>query len=449
MRRDPAGYGRCGGRAMDHRPICREATAREGLSMIRGVTLVEPGHRPWSCVRICLPAVVALLAAACAMAPRRPAPPRLFSRVAPYGFSPDVRAFSDDRRYFETHLAAQVRQLSRSAGGGPIRILALSGGGAGGAFGAGALYGLSRSGKRPQFQVVTGVSAGALLAPFAFLGPKWDMQMKKAFDGHRTDDLLRPRGLGFLFHPGYFLSSPLIALVNRFCTARMVRAVAGQSRRGRLLLVATTDLDSEEPVIWNLSAIAERGGNRARKLFCKVLVASASIPGVFPPVLIHVHEGGKSYDEMHVDGSTTLPLFIASGIMEELPFSLPALKHSKVYVIVNGQLNAYSRTTPRKPLAVLSRSFSAAMMSASRRSLVTTADFARGHGMRFRFTFIPMTYRYGGPLEFKYSNMHALFDYGVNCAEEDRVWTTVRAAVAERQRAGMELPRTSDACPGG
>lgn len=391
--------------------------------------------------------LVACLPGACAIAPRKPAPPILFSRAAPVGFPPDVRALSDDRRYFMKHLAAHVRALSVAARKGPIRVLALSGGGSGGAFGAGALYGLGRVGMRPQFQVVTGVSAGALLAPFAFLGTKWDPQLKEAFDSHRTDDLLQPRGLGFLFHPGFYLGTPLVDLVAHFCTQPMIRAVAAQASKGRLLLVATTDLDKEESVIWNMGAIARRGGKPARKLFCKVLVASASIPGVFPPVLIHVKVHGKSYDEMHVDGSTTTPLFFGSEIMQEIPFSLPQLKGAETYVIVNGPLSSEPKTTPRRPAAVLSRSFAAAMMSASRRAVVVTADFARSYGMRFRLTYIPMKYDYRGPLDFSYANMHALFQFGAHCAETGRLWSTLGNAVAERQSAGTQPPSASDACP--
>ncbi|MGA7540718.1 MAG: patatin-like phospholipase family protein [Steroidobacteraceae bacterium] len=359
-----------------------------------------------------------------------------------------MRTLSDDREYFKTHLAQQVRAARTSAGAGPLRILALSGGGSGGAFGAGALYGLSQSGQRPDFQVVTGVSAGALLAPFAFLGPNWDPQLKEAFDSHRTDHLLKPRGIGFLFHPGFYLSTPLIDLVNHFCTARMIRAVAARADKGRLLLVATTDVDNEETVIWNMGEIAEHGGTAARHLFCSVLVASASIPGVFPPVLIPVEGGGKSYDEMHVDGSTTLPLFIASEIMEEIPESLPDLKGAEVYVIVNGQLDTDPKTTVQRPAAILSRSFSAAMMSASRRALVVTADFAHSYHMQFRFTYLPTSYEYRGPLDFKFSNMRSLFNYGARCANRNRLWTTFRNVVTERRLAGAQLQTTSDACPG-
>lgn len=397
--------------------------------------------------RTALTVLLGAVLAGCAT-PRLPAPPKLIDQVSPPGFPPSVRFLSNNRAYLETHLKQAVKRLRAAAGGGPIRILALSGGGAGGAFGAGALYGLARIDKRPHFQVVTGVSAGAMLAPFAYLGPSWDGQLKDAFDSHRTEHLLRPRPwLGFLFHPGIYRRGPLVALVDHFVTARMMHAIAVQARKGRLLLVATTDLDKQESVIWNMGAIAEHGGAAARRLFVKVLVASASIPGVFPPVLIRVQGNGKTYDEMHVDGGTTLPFFVASNIADVLPLHVPELEGAKVYVIVNGHLSTYPKTTPMEPMAVLARSFSAALMHASRRALVLSAVFARHFHMHFRFTYLPMTYPYGGSLDFKFSNMHTLFNYGVRCAEAGQLWTTLNQALDEGQRAATQLPEMSYKCP--
>ena len=394
-----------------------------------------------------LGALLACLLGACAT-PRLLAPPKLIDQVSPPGFPPDVRFLSDDRDYVVAHLERAVHKVSVTAHG-PIRILAVSGGGAGGAFGAGALYGLARAGRKTDFQVVTGVSAGALLAPFAFLGPSWDPQMRAAFDSSQSDHLLQRRPwLGFLFHPGIYSRGPLVALVEHFVTPRLIRAVAAQSRKGHLLLVATTDLDKQESVIWNMGLIAQHGGPVARKLFVKVLVASASIPGVFPPVLIRVQGGDKTYEEMHVDGGTTLPFFIASNIADVEPLQLPQLRGAKVYVIVNGQLSTYPRTTLQEPMAVLSRSFSAALMHASRRALVLASVFARHFGMHFRFTYLPMTYPFEGSLDFQYSNMHQLFKYGEQCAASGRIWTTLNQAINESQRAATQLPQLSYACPG-
>ena len=416
-----------------HQPgnACKRGRARQRRRLWRAAVVVLCGGMLSACVT-----------------PRLPAPPTLIAQVAPPGFPPNVRFLSSDRDYLVTQLNAAVQSLSRVAPGAPIRILALSGGGAGGAFGAGALYGLTRAGERPNFQVVTGVSAGALLAPFAFLGPSWDAQLKDAFDSHRTDHLLRARPwLGLLFHPGIYRREPLVELVHHFITPGMIRAIAAEARKGRVLLVATTDLDKQESVIWNMGLIAEHGGPAALKLFSQVLVASASIPGVFPPVLIRVQGDGKTYDEMHVDGGTTLPFFVTSDVADVMPLHLPELKGAQVYLIVNGQLSTYPKTTPLTPMAVLSRSSAAALMHASRRALVLSEQFARHFGMHLRFTDLPMSYPDHGSLDFKFSNMHSLFDYGVRCAEAGQLWTTLNQAIDEGQRQATQLPTKSYQCP--
>ena len=392
--------------------------------------------------------IITSLVSACVSISRRPAPPLLIDRVAPVGFRPNIRFLSIDGSYVLTHLSANMRAADAAAEAGTLRILALSGGGAAGAFGAGVLYGLQEAGRRPVFQVVTGVSAGALLAPFAFLGPGWDPELKEAFDGNREHDLLQPRFFGALFKSGLYRGRPLDDLVNQFCTQRLVAAVAARAREGGLLLVATTDLDKEQSVIWNMGAIAERGGIAARRLFCKVLVASASIPGIFPPVLMHVTGDGRSYDEMQVDGGTTLPFFIASEIAEALQLHFSAFRGAHVYVIVNGRLNAFSRTTPMRPIAVLLRSVAAASMSASRRALEESAEFAWRNHMQFRFTYLPATFRYGGSLDFKFTNMNSLFEFGRECAQSSRIWSTLLQAIVMGQRAAVAQPKPSSECPG-
>ena len=210
-----------------------------------------------------------------------------------------------------------------------MNVLALSGGGAGAAFGAGALAGLSRAGTRPYFHVVTGVSAGALTAPFAFLGPAWDGPLTESFSGQRSAKLVQFSLSGLLFGSSIFKGKPLADLVNHYATDEMLRAVAVEAAKGRLLLIATTDLDSERSVIWDMGAIAMQGGPAGLKLFRQVLIASASIPGLFPPVMIPVETSGTILEEMHVDGSTTASMFIAPEIASDLARSTGRLTGSQ------------------------------------------------------------------------------------------------------------------------
>jgi hypothetical protein len=394
---------------------------------------------------LCL--LATLLLAACFTAPRKPAPPVAISQLAPSGFPSTVRFLGIDRDFFLAHADEIERRVRAAAPGGTLNILALSGGGAGGAFGAGALVGLGRLGDRPRFHVVTGVSAGALLAPFAFLGPEWDSELIEAFDSDRAAHLLRPRGLAFLFRPGVYRREPLVELVNHLVTERLVKAVADEASRGGMLLVATTDLDKQEPVIWDLGAIAMQGAEAARVLFRDVLVASASIPGLFPPVLLHVEGAGGSYDEMHVDGGTTLPFFVATEIAQILPRDFEVLHGARVFVLVNGQLGSQPQTTRERPVAVLSRSFSAGLMHSSRRSLELSAAFAQRHGMQFRFSYIPNNYPFQGPLNLKPSAVRALFDYGARCAMAGRLWLSLEQAVDAGQQAATSLPKESSQCP--
>ena len=380
-------------------------------------------------------AQAALLVSGCANAPRGPAPLTMTAAVAPTGFPATVRYVGVDRAFFLTHMEEDTARLRRATGGGSLNILALSGGGAGGAFGAGALVGSSRRPDHPQFTVVTGVSTGALLAPFAYLGPDWNPQLTEAFGGDRAEHLLRSRGLGFLFSPGFYQGRPLARLVDEFVTDDLIRAVAVENTKGRLLLVATTDLDKQETVIWDMGAIASKGGPAARDLFAKVLLASATIPGVFPPVLIPVEGGGKSYVEMHVDGGTTVPFFFASELAYVVPLEFEKLKDANLYVLVAGQLVAQPQTTRATTVEVLVRSFDATLRRSTRTTVELSAAFAHRYGVNFRFTQIPTDYPFGGPIDFKATATRALFAYGMRCAEQGRLWTTIDQATERNEPA--------------
>ena len=208
--------------------------------------------------------------------------------VPSQGLSFPVRTLGPDGEFELLPSSLIARRLEAQLADGPLSILALSGGGASGAFGAGAVVGLTRTGSRPEFSVVTGVSAGALIAPFAFLGPTWDPEMAAIYTEEIDTSLLQPRLIGAVFGSSMYSGTPLKKLIDRYADDRMIEAVATEAARGRLLLVATTDFATGEPVVWDLGSIALYGGHDARKLFRSVLLASASVPGIFPPVIIRV-----------------------------------------------------------------------------------------------------------------------------------------------------------------
>jgi hypothetical protein len=401
----------------------------------------------------CLIVWLSLFVAGCSSLPRSEAPNAPVVMAAPSGFPSNVRAVAADRRFLGSLSAAYsgsqsvfgkdaLRRMRAAATDGSVDILALSGGGAGGAFGAGALVGMSRRGHRPQFEMVTGVSTGALIAPFAFLGPAWDKPLLDAFSGDRLQNILQLRGPSMIVSPSLYSAEPLIELVDHLVTDELVRAVASESAKGRLLLVATTDLDREETVIWNLGQIAARGGEAARLLFRDVLVASSSIPGIFPPVMIRVDDGGKNYEEMHIDGGAITPFFSLADIVELWSGERRALRGTNLYVLMNSQLAASPSTTAVRPVEILERSFSTTLKHLARTELNFTADFAQRHGMSFRFSEIPIDYPFAGFLDFRRASLEALFKYAENCAADGSLWTTLDQALWRTQHLG-----TTAACP--
>src|SRR5271169_1409541 len=269
-----------------------------------------------------------------------------------------IRTLGPDQRFSTLSSQSVARRVRAQRPGLPVNILALSGGGADGAFGAGALVGLTRSALRPQFSVVTGVSTGALIAPYAFLGPDWDDQLVEIYTSGRAEHLLHSRGLGALFGSSLYSGTPLKQLVDRYATDALIQAVANEASTGRLLLVATTDVSTGEPVIWDLGSIAMNGGAGARALFRDVLVASASVPGLFPPVVIRVQEQQALYDEVHVDGTIAVPFFVPLAFVEP---TRDASNPSHVYVIVDGRLSEQPTPIRLRTRFILSRSVSAGL----------------------------------------------------------------------------------------
>ncbi len=383
------------------------------------------GCRRWGAkLAVCMSMLCAFALGGCTALPRREAPPALFSSAAPLGFDGDVRFLSTDRASVERKSTASLRRLRSSSKDGIVRALVLSGGGAGGAFGAGALIGLSRRGDRPQYDVVTGVSTGALIAPFAFLGSDWDSQLTEAFTSGRGAQMSL-RGLMELPFGAPRRSAALSVMVDHYVTAELIQAVAREAAKGRILWVATTDLDKEETVIWDLGVIAGRGGEPARRLFRDVLVASASIPGVFSPVLIHVQDAGVSYDEMHIDGNASTSLFVAPVAAYFAMLDERSLEGARVYVLINGQIMDAPETTRYQLGPIVSRTFSVALKHLSRAQVVAVNQFAEKYRMSVQSTYVPFDYPKYGSADFRGSTMQALFAYGARCAQSGRLWTTL------------------------
>jgi hypothetical protein len=309
---------------------------------------------------------------------------------------------------------------------------------------------MSRAHTRPPFELVTGVSTGALLAPFAFLGTPWDARMQEAFTGERSARLLRSPTrtiLARLLSPrGLPHHNALFQLVDHFVTMEMIDAVAREADKGRRLVVATTDLDKHETVLWNLGEIAQHGGTAARMLFRDVLIASASVPGVFPPVLIHVSDGNREYDEMHVDGGVTTSVFSMPLIVGVQSTELPLLRGAHLYMIVNGQLARTPQTTRYKTIDILSNAFAAELTYKTREAIVDNIAAARRLGMTFSLTEIPVDYPQTSFVDFNQQHMRALFDYAADCAARGQLWLTPAQSI-RRNMGAQHAAATSVACP--
>jgi hypothetical protein len=332
------------------------------------------------------------------------------------------RTLGADHRFSELSSAAAAERLRALRGGEPLAILALSGGGAGGAFGAGAVAGLTRSGARTPFDVVTGVSAGALIAPYAFLGPAWDAQLLDAFSGEAGDNLLQSRGVGVIFGSSVYSGRPLRQLIDSYVTDAMIQAVASEADKGRLLLVATTDVASGEPVVWDLGAIAKNGGRSARTLFRDVLVASASVPGMFPPVIIRVDEKGLARDQAHVDGAATLPFFVPPAFLQTTP-GTPGAPRTAVFVIVDGALGDLGQTTRLTARAILTRSIRVGLNHLMLTRMELTAATARLDGADLRYSSLPARYPLPDSFDFRAKIRRPLVRYAYECAQAGRLWT--------------------------
>jgi predicted acylesterase/phospholipase RssA len=291
------------------------------------------------------------------------------------------------------------------------------------------------------------VSAGALIAPYAFLGPAWDQQLIEVYTSGRAEHLLQSRGLGALFGSSVYRGEPLKDLVDHYATDELIQAVAHEASTGRLLLVATTDVSTGQQVVWDLGSIAMNGGTGARALFRDVLVASASVPGLFPPVVIRVQEQEALSEEVHVDGTTTVPFLVPSGFVEPSPDVSDRLHGAAVYVIVNGRLSEQPASTRLRTKSTLSRGVPARLNRTFRTTLELTAADAEREGAQFQFAAIPVAYPQLDPFDFRTPTMRSLFQYGYRCAQASRLWISVQGAGSDEASRTGTVAGQNTPCP--
>jgi predicted acylesterase/phospholipase RssA len=361
--------------------------------------------------------------------------------------SMSIRTLGSDGQFSQLPATMVADRLRSRHAGESLNILALSGGGAASAFGAGAVVGLTLSGSRPDFAVVTGVSGGALVAPYAFLGSMWDARLLDAFSTAAGNDLLQSRGLGAIFGSSLYRGAPLKQLVDAHVTEAMIQAVAREADRGRLLLVATTDVATGEPVIWDLGAIAMNGGPDARKLFRDVLLASASVPGMFPPIIIRVGENGVRHDEAHVDGAATVPFFVPVAFLQTPSEALGSTHRTTVYVIIDGKLREEARTTQLTVRTIISRSIDVELSHMLVTTLELTAATAQLQGVTLLYSAIPAAYPLLGAFDFRTEATQPLLQYARQCAQATRLWTVFGRTAGDGQSSASVQESQPVPCP--
>lgn len=305
-----------------------------------------------------------------------------------------------------------------------IEILALSGGGSDGAFGAGILKGWSDRGDRPEFELVTGVSAGAIIAPFAFLGRDQDGVLEQLWTRFTIDDVLTPQVLqGLLGGPSLADAAPLRRMIAEYIDAAFMARIAEQYRRGRLLTIGTTNLDAKRPVVWNMGEIAVHATPQALELFRNVILASASIPGIFPPVNIKVVVDGRAFDELHVDGGVTRQVYVAPLNLPIRAFDIiydkPPERH--LYIIMNGRLTPEYDPVPLRTLPIAAQSIATLLLNQGKGDIYRIWRMARDADVPFNLLAIPERFpARAGQGDSAYQRR--LFDEGVRLGRQAKPW---------------------------
>ncbi len=320
----------------------------------------------------------------------------------------------------------RLAQKSQTIDGRPVvETLALSGGGSDGAFGAGVLTGWTQRGDRPEFEIVTGVSAGAIIAPFAFLGSRHDAALKEIWTQYQTNEIITASILpGLLGGPALSDNAPLQALIAQYVDRKMLRAIAREYGRGRLLFILTTNLDAQRPVVWNMGEIARYDTEEALVLFRKVILASSAIPGALPPVSIPVIAGGKPYDELHVDGGTTREVFV---LPVQAPFkafdalyTAPPIR--RLYIIKNGKLTPESEIVKPKAVSIAARAIATLIKSQNLTELYRIYRLAQDADADFNLIAVPADFKLKAKEFFDPEYQAALFDRGVKIGRSGAPW---------------------------
>jgi predicted patatin/cPLA2 family phospholipase len=375
-----------------------------------------------------------LLTSGCAsLAPRNVLPQANAGQIELEGFH-NIRFWGDaSAREIQAIMMADTPKADKTEARPSSRIerhppasnlLAISGGAENGAFGAGLLVGWSDAGTRPTFDLVTGVSSGALIAPFVFLGREHDGQLREIFTKYGRKDIFTYNVHGLIEGSALADDTPLTKLIEKYVDQALLQEVARERIKGRILLIGTTSLDTQRPVLWDMGRIAMSNNREALGLFRKILLASATLPGVFPPVRIQVRVGGQSYDELHVDGGVTRQVFIAPSIFSVVshgqkgkPVAPPHL-----YVIRNGKIDPEWQSVSENVVSITQRSISTLIKNQAIGDLYRIYSVTKDQGIEFNLASIPADFNQTSDEPFDQKYMTALFNRGYDLGHENYAW---------------------------
>jgi predicted acylesterase/phospholipase RssA len=376
--------------------------------------------------------LTSILTAGCAtISPRNVLPQASASQIELEGFH-NIRFWGDaSAKEIQAIMMADAPKTETRLSPGPERhqpvstFLAISGGAEDGAFGAGLLVGWSDAGTRPVFDLVTGVSSGALIAPFAFLGREHDNQLREIFTKYGRKDVFTYNVNGLLEGSALTDNAPLAKLIEKYIDNALLQEIARERIKGRILLIGTTNLDTQRPVLWDMGRIAMSNNRDAIGLFRKILLASATLPGVFPPVRIQVQVGGQNYDELHVDGGVTRQVFIT-------PSALSFVSHDqktgrtaakpRLYVIRNGKIDPEWQSVGENVLSITQRSISTLIKNQGIGDLYRIYSVTRRDGIDFNLASIPPDFTETSDEPFDQKYMVSLFDRGYDLASHNYSW---------------------------
>jgi predicted acylesterase/phospholipase RssA len=379
--------------------------------------------------------VAALAVSACSAPVRLEAVPRAQTTEAEIPGIPNARFWPDDPASIQKMIETAAASIKAEEAAGatvdaagdlpPVAFLAVSGGGDDGAFGAGLLVGWTAHGTRPEFKLVTGVSTGALTAPFAFLGSDYDDELREVYTKISAADIYEERGLlAALFDDALADTTPLQITIAKHVNESFMAAIADAYAEGRFLLIASTDLDARRPVIWDIGAIASSGAPNALELIRKILVASAAVPGAFPPMMIDVTVDGQPYQEMHVDGGAVSQAFLYP---PQLNVSLVSAEYGikrerNAFIIRNSKLDADWASTERQTLDIIGRAISSLIQSQGVGDLDRMYIQTQRDGVDYNLAYIDSEFDVPGGGDFDPVYMNALFDHGYALGKAGYVW---------------------------